>query len=345
MKKQTVTIMMMSMLLFIVLSSLNAAGLKTDSDNYTGSLYKGNYIWGGAMNLAWNELTGSIIHEKLKLKTTDKQALTITEKLNNPVFTKRDLDEASYYIKSGYGQKTVEMINRECREKFPSKSFKDLGMKLNETDIISYAYFLKEVKYENDFEKRNMSFNKEKVEGFTGNGSVYVVEYQDADHFVVGIQLKDEEDQIFLAKGYPMDKPDEVVARLSKKYSTDSSFPDRYGTMLQGGDVFKAPMLHLDYTHSYEDMINKTLDNKQFSQYMIKIMQEKIKFDMDEKGARVENEAVIVVGDIMAPPNTKYVPKVMILDKPYWVVMVRADSFNPYFILGVNNTSIMNLAK
>lgn len=345
MKKQTVTILLMSMLMFIVFSSLYASELTTVSDRYTGSLYKGNYVWGGAMNLAWTELTGSVIHEKVKLNTADKQALSIADKLNNPVFTKRDLDEVSYYIKSGYGQKTVDTINLECRKKFPSKSFGDLKMKLSDTDIISYAYFLKEVKYEHDFEKTNMEFLGAQVEGFTGNSNVYILDYIDKDHFLIGIQLKDQADQIFLAKGYPMDKPDEIVARLSRKYTTDSSYPDRYGKMIQDGDVFESPMLHLDYTRNYEDMINKTLGNKQFSQFMIKAMQERIKFDMDEKGARVENEAYIVVGETAPPPNTKYEPKIMILDKPYWVVMVRSDSFNPYFILGVNHTNIMNLAK
>jgi len=33
--------------------------------------------------------------------------------------------------------------------------------------------------------------------------------------------------------------------------------------------------------------------------------------------------------------------KNLILDKPYWVVMQRANSQNPYFILGVNNTELM----
>jgi hypothetical protein len=36
-------------------------------------------------------------------------------------------------------------------------------------------------------------------------------------------------------------------------------------------------------------------------------------------------------------------PKSLILDKPYWVVMKRTDSQNPYFILGVNNTALMEV--
>ena len=113
--------------------------------NYLGSDYKGNYVWGGAMNLAWNELNENILKEKLQLNTDDKIALEMALKLNNAPFSKSDLDEESYYIKSGYGQSTVDEINRESKKKFPSKNFGDLEMNLAPRDNISYAYFLKEV--------------------------------------------------------------------------------------------------------------------------------------------------------------------------------------------------------
>ena len=38
----------------------------------------------------------------------------------------KDLDEKSYYVKSGYGQETVDAINKESKLKFPAKSFSDL---------------------------------------------------------------------------------------------------------------------------------------------------------------------------------------------------------------------------
>jgi hypothetical protein len=119
-------------LLLVSLSSL-AGG--SDMDYYLGSEYKGNYVWGLAMNLAWNELNESILHEKVKLKTNNKSALRMADQLNDAPFTKNDLDEKSYYIKSGYGQKTVDLINKESRAKFPEKSFNDLQLKFR-----SYGY-------------------------------------------------------------------------------------------------------------------------------------------------------------------------------------------------------------
>lgn len=307
------------------------------SGNYLGSDYKGNYVWGGAMNLAWTELAENIIKEDIQINTKDKVALEIVLKLNDAPFSKKDLDEESYYVKSGYGQKTVEEINHESKKKFPSKSFGDLKMDLSPTDIISYAYFLKEVEYETKFEKDDISFNGQKVKGFIADNkaqrkNVKIIKYENDDKFIIKLQLKDKSDELILVKGYDMTNPQTVVEEINKNNN-------KYLSTIGKSDKFKAPKLHLDHHRDYIELIGKYLSNQGFSDYFIAQMFENIKFDMDEKGARVENEALIVMikSAVMEPEK----PKNFILDKPYWVVMKRADSQNPYFILGVNNVELM----
>ncbi len=306
--------------------------------NYLGSDYKGNYVWGGAMNLAWTELAENIIKEDIQLNTQDKIALEMVSKLNDAPFSKRDLDEESYYVKSGYGQATVNEINRESKKKFPSKSFGDLKMSLAPTDIISYAYFLKEVEYETEFAKDTVSFNGQKVKGFiadneTQKENLKIIKYESDDKFIIKLQLKDKSDELILAKGYDMKNPQDIVNEINTNNK-------QYLSIIGESDRFKAPKLHLDYHRDYVELINKYLANKGFETYFIAQMFENIKFDMDEKGARVENEAVIVMEYAMMEPEK---PKNFILDKPYWVVMKRADSQNPYFILGVNNVELMEV--
>ncbi len=305
--------------------------------NYIGSEYKGNYIWGGAMNLAWNELNENILHEKLQLRTTDEIALEMVEKFNNPAFTKNDLDKESYYVKSGYGQETVETINRESKKKFPSKSFRDLKMNLSPIDIISYAYFLKEVEYETIFEKKDVTFNQKEIKGFyaeheSQRNNVKIIKYENNDKFIVKLKLKDENDELILAKGYDMTNPQKVVNEVNKNNKN-------YLPTIEEQDRFEVPKLHLDYHRNYTELLNKFLANQDFQDYFIAKMFENIKFDMDEKGARVENEGVIGIDFLAAPSRLK--PRNFILDKPYWVVMKRKDSLNPYFVLGVNNTELM----
>lgn len=315
-----------------------------DNFNYAGSDCKGNYVWGGAMNLAWNELTNNIVKDTIKLVTDDEKTLATLDKLNHPVITVKDLDEASYYVKSGFGPETQDIINRESRKKFPDKSFTDLDYDLVDTDIISYAYFLKQVEYQNVFRKQDMSFMRSMVQGFEADEESYqnicILEYRDQDHFLIGIKLKDPKDQIFLAKGYPMERPDEVVKILREKASAQNSNEYTLGTPMRDSDIFQAPFLSLSHERDYTEMLGRVLQNRiEGREYYIDVMKEKIKFDMDEKGARVENEAVIVMRETSMPAQQEI--KVMILNKPYWVLMKRFDSNNPYFILGVNNTELM----
>ncbi|MFA4891694.1 MAG: hypothetical protein WC604_05115, partial [Candidatus Gracilibacteria bacterium] len=224
------------------------------------------------------------------------------------------------------------------KKKFPDKSFSDLQMDLSPTDIVSYAYFLKEVEYKTVFEKKDVFFNGEKVKGFYAEEekqreNVKIIKYENDDKFIVSLQLKDENDQLILAKGYDMNDPQTVVNEINQNNRS-------YLATIGESDRFEAPKLHLDHHRDYVELTEKYLANQDFEDYFIAQMFENIKFDMDEKGARVENEGVISI-EMGAMEEEPEKPKNFILDKPYWVVMQRNDSQNPYFILGVNNTELM----
>ncbi len=345
MRKYQTVIILITALLFSACYNQKTKALNAENENlnYAGSKFHNNYIWGGAMNLAWNELIQNYTDEPIELITKDEAALKTLYCLNNPVFTKKDIDEASYYVKSGYGSKTVDLINQECRAKFPDKSIADLQLKLADRDIISYAYFLKQIEYETSFQKQDIVFLNQKVKGFTSDpesySNVYILNYENDDKFLLALKLKDNQDQIFLAKGYPMDKPDEVLKMLKAKAPANEKADFIPGMVMNRKDLFQAPVLHLNYERQYQEMLNKKIKNQKLAGYQIALMQEIIKFDMDEKGARVENEAII--GMITSANPNAYKPKHLILDKPYWVIMKRANSNNPYFILGVGDTKLM----
>jgi len=339
MKKQSL-IIIFSLLIIVVLligyflkENIN----KYNTGNYLGSYYEGNYVWGGAMNLAWNNLNENILGEKLKLATEEKLALTTVEKFNDAVLKKKDLDEKSYYVKSGYGQEIVDLINQESREKFPNKSFPNLMIHLSPNEIISYAYFSKEVEYLTQFKEETVKFKNTNVKGFYAHcpeakKNVEIIKYWNDNKFIISLQLKDEEDKLFLAKGFNMTSPQYIVDKINK-YNNENNTE-----IIGENDIFKMPKIGLDHNRSYEELINKFIANKNFEEYFIGEMFERIKFDMDHKGARVENEAFII-----GPPIGYKTPKrkEFVLDKPFWVIMKRADSNNPYFILGVNNENIM----
>ena len=312
------------------------------TNNYTGSYYKGNYVWGGAMNLAWNDFIEKIIKDKIQLATIDKNAIGMVKKLNNPPFTIADLDDKSYYIKSGFGQRTVEQINKESNAKFPQKSFPDLNEIIGDNDIIAYAYFFKKVNYRSSLTPIETYFKGLKVAGFfvdvkDDRGNIQIIEYINDDKFIVSITLKDSSDQLVLAKGYDMNNPEIVVNTIRQKING-------YHESIEYRDTFEAPKLNLDYHRDYLELLGKSLANKGFEKHQIKKMYENIKFNLDEKGAKVEDEAVLDAIPTAIDEHPQ-VPKQLKFNKPFWVIMKRTESKNPYFILGVNNTALMNIVK
>lgn len=308
----------------------------THFQRYTGSLQKGNYVWGAAMNFCWTNLGESIIQEPIALQSNDLEVLALVDAFNHPVCTTADLDEPSYFVKAGYGPQTLQQINQECRAKFPEKTFPDLDISLSAQDIIAYAYLFKKVSYEVPFTPADMVFRGQAVAGFSANQeqkkTVEVLHYRDDHEFIIRLRLQDSADELILAKGYNTAEPSEALQALAK---LDLSHSRRLGS----DDHFKMPLLKLDFRRDDEKIIGKTLANPRFTDFTIAQMFEKIIFELDEKGAKVENEAVITMvrGALMDFRQQRY----FYLDKPFWVIMKRRESKNPYFLLGVNNTEFM----
>jgi hypothetical protein len=343
MKKKKITIIFLIIIIFLAGYFLVKSVNRNNTGNYLGSYYKGNYVWGGAMNLAWKNLSESMLDgEKIRLSTKEKAALDMAEKLNNAVFEKSDIDEESYYIKIGYGQEVVDLINQECREKFPEKTFPDLDLFLFPKEIISYAYLLKDVEYLAEFKEKDVKFEDIDVKGFHARSSeekdnIRIIKYWNNNKFIISLRLKDEEDELFLAKGFDMTSPQDIADEINEYNSQDDV------VLIGSEDIFEMPKIELDYQRTYGELADKLIANENLEDYFIGKMIEKIKFDMDHKGAKVEQEAIIIISESIGVGGKIEIPKhkEFILDKPFWIVMKRANSNNPYFILGVNNENVM----
>lgn len=75
----------------------------------------GNVVWAGALTLAWKELLklAQPHASKFHLKGGSQDIQQIADNFNHSPFSTKDLEDSSYYVKSGYGQGTVETINKE----------------------------------------------------------------------------------------------------------------------------------------------------------------------------------------------------------------------------------------
>lgn len=61
--------------------------------------------------------------------------------------------------------------------------------------------------------------------------------------------------------------------------------------------------------------------SSKLSSYVIAVILEKMKLNIDESGAKVENVGVIIASKTMVFRKDPYKPKYIILDKTFWVVM------------------------
>ena len=311
-----------------------------DHEDRISGDFKGNYVWSAAMNLAWNEMMEKILHGPAKLDVQSAEGKEMLRKFNASKFSGKDLDSKSYYVKSGFGQETVAVINQEVLEKFPKGKIPALQVQLGKTHFINYAVYRKDMKYWQHFSAMDVKFNGKKVKGFGGDKeamseTIRILLYESDEKFILQLNVNDFDDRIYLAKGFSMKSPAQVLSAIPRK---DPSNMGR--TTFE--DQFEAPILRFKFERRYNALEHASYQNSGFEQHEIVAMQEAIDFQMDQYGARVTSVAMEIGADSagMPPP----VPKNLLLNKPYWVIMKRKDSPRPYFILGVRNTAMMKSA-
>ena len=72
----------------------------------------GNYLWGGAMTLAFHQLIESIVKEPLSVSTSNPVALQIIKNYNESEFKKDCLSDEFYLAKAGFGPRVIREINK-----------------------------------------------------------------------------------------------------------------------------------------------------------------------------------------------------------------------------------------
>jgi hypothetical protein len=91
------------------------------------------------------------------------------------------------------------------------------------------------------------------------------------------------------------------------------------------------PILNLDYKRTLTELVGAEL--KEFPGYTIEEILEGVKLKLDENGAVVENEGMMMINEC-AFLNVD--PRVLKFDSPFWVVM-KEKKGHPYLCVKINN--------
>lgn len=219
--------------------------------------------------------------------------------------------------------------------------------------IIAKAFFNKTLPFETKlqaldnpihFDNTNVSafgmyyFNEEAVK------VAQILYYKDDNNFILKLKPKDKQHEIILVKG--VDKYQTLKDAVKLSYDLiDEGIQEHKNTKVSwkykivDEDVFAIPVIKFNIATHYKNLegqIFTTNDNKKHS---FQEAYQRTGFILNEDGAVVESEAVLVLDSASAAPATH--PKKMIFDKPFLIIVKQTDKTNPFFVMKVENTELL----
>jgi hypothetical protein len=226
----------------------------------------------------------------------------------------------------------------------------------DEQGITAKAEFVKLLPFEFEFERNNtdLEFDGTAVESFGIKGygeyditnQIQLIYYKSDDEFVLKLLPNDSihEIYIYLPKKAKLKTLKHLVKDIQKaedkydkrKSSTKLTWKDEF----LDDDLFSMPVIEFNIEKNYKEIEGQTITASDTT-YGISICYQRIAFILDEVGAIIESEAEVVTSTEAAPEENLPAPKQLVLDKPFFIMLKRTDSDNPYFAMWVNNTELM----
>jgi hypothetical protein len=306
-----------------------------------------NQVYCSTMQLAWNELSeyvgGEITFDTNNRGT--KTALTLRE-LNKKSFRKEHLDEESYLAVAGLvSDGILSRIQKGLQGKFRDTTKIDFS-RVCPTDIIAYAYLLKNLMFLQKFDEiEDLSFSgmscgctvPVKAFGTVVRkdsphkllNQVRVLHYNDPTEFTLSFKTQSE-DIMIMAMLKPESTLEETLAAVN------IGAPEH----LIEKDKLKIPKLSFDLEHRFSELQNRqVLINGIVSDRFIAEAIQLIKFELNEFGAKLRSEAAITMRKMAAFIPAK--PREFIYDKPFLIYLKHHEDAPPYFVAWVGDTDFM----
>ncbi|MBN1817543.1 MAG: hypothetical protein JW828_09280 [Sedimentisphaerales bacterium] len=307
-----------------------------------------NTLWCSTFQLAWNEacdLLGEDLH------FIDEPSMVGI--LNKHKASKKDIDVDSYIALAGHIKDGIlDRIQNELDHKFNEHAPPDLIPSeegLRPQDIVTYSYLLKNMSFPEKFELLESplyfegtpvtSFgigNTPKAGHFEMSRQVIIHDYQSEDDFIVEIKVKDDADQIILAKTQPKGTLKETIDAVMKRIEKSDS------AVMLPCDVLKVPKMNFKIHRKYNELQYKKLvvKNPDIAHDLFVLSADQtIRFQMDEKGVKLQSESSMTFGcsaSYNPPPQ-----HIMIFDKPFLVLLKRKTASQPYYALWTANPEIL----
>lgn len=200
--------------------------------------------------------------------------------------------------------------------------------------------------------KDKLVFDKIKVASFgilgydeSVSNTLKILYYNSDNEFIIQIFLKDSNHEIILAK---FDKTFETMSAmfseikdkidLGRKEQENQELNWKY--TLASDDEVVIPKLHFNISTNYQTLEGQFFYSNR-KQWEIETAWQRTAFLLDQVGAEVESESNIVVKETASKPKESLKPKKMRFDKPFFLVLKKKNSENPYLGLWIANEELM----
>ena len=300
-----------------------------------------NRIWVGTFQLVWNELTDKIVKAPVKFLDFDSQ---MANNLNQKQFKKSNLNEKSYYVKSGIVSPALKAeIEKNIKSKFHETSdiLKMFDFTYNPEKIFVYAMLKKDFRFTNAFDKLatgNFGNSQEKVKYFGINDNsnpklyknVSVLFYNDDNDFAVKLYTKGK-DEVLLYRTNDDKTFDKYYAELNDKtakYSGDKNFVKN--------DTLTIPDIKLYQETSFNELEGHQIvgTNMQIDKTI-----ETVDFRMNNKGVKLKSEAAIMLKCMSLAPRDG---RDFTFNNNFVLFLIEKDQNTPYYAMKVSDVAAIN---
>jgi len=146
-----------------------------------------------------------------------------------------------------------------------------------------------------------------------------------SEEFVIELETADRDARVIVACFLPERTfAGSVALALARLRDDAASSPD---ARLRSQETLRLPCVDLDATRRYAELHGRRIQNAGFEQHMLGECLERVRFSLDEGGARVVSEAKF--GGLSLPPRS------FVCNDPFLVVLLRRGASTPFLALWV----------
>lgn len=295
-------------------------------------------MYSPAFPLVYEDLKNEIVKGKVEFVGYHSSMIDVLDSLDSP---ENRLSEEFYYkIIAKRTPEYKRKIEYDIKKKFNEKSsiLDMISWKPgDERDIVLYSIVKKNVEFLKYFEiLEPMSFNNSKIDvkyfGTKDKSRFFKTQikplfYKDENNYAVSLKTKTG-DEVILYTGDFKDKTvHQIWGDLNKKIKPDS---------FKNDDKFLAPFIDIKQLISYDNFAGKEIKG---TDYKIAKAIESVEFSLDNKGAKLKNEAMIMMETCALRPDVQQ--RYFYFDKPFVLFMKEEGHSLPYFMVKIEDTKYL----